>query len=32
MNEVMRVLGLCPDATSHIDVVDLLTSNQTTLV
>jgi hypothetical protein len=32
MNEVTHMLGLCPDAFSHIDVLDLLTSNQTVLI
>lgn len=32
MNEVMHVLGICPDAVSHIDVIDLLTTNQTVVV
>ena len=28
----MHVLGVCPDAVSHIDVIDLLTANQTVLI
>lgn len=28
----MHVLGVCPDAVSHIDVIDLLTTNQTVLI
>ena len=28
----MHVLGLCPDAVSHIDVIDLFTTNQTVLI
>ena len=28
----MHVLGVCPDAVLHIDVIDLLTTNQTVLI
>lgn len=28
----MHVLGVCPDAVSHIDVIDLLITNQTVLI